>query len=124
MTDYLSSDLDFPIKISTSFGFNEDSTKIVEKYQITLKAERWEEKEDGTPFKAEEILLYEVQLKNLTISSSNILNLTYQSDTGLLFLSYGNSNGKLLNLLNLEDTGKKIVDFFQCNKFLVPGCFS
>ena len=123
MADYLSSDLDFPIKISTSFGFNEDSTQTAEKYQITLNAERWE-KEDEIFSKKEELLLYEVQLKNLTISSSNVLNLTYQSDTGLLFLSYGNSNGKLLNLLNLEDTGKKIVDFFQCNKFLVPGYFS
>ena len=140
LTDYTKSDLDFPIKISTSFSFktkDEDNhlIPIPEKYKILLKAGRIEDtniritNDDWTASGIQindEITLYEVHLKNLTIgdSESYPLNLTYQSDSGLLFLSYGNSNGKLLNLLNLEDTGKKIVDFFFCNKFLIPGSFS
>ena len=138
LTDYISSDLDFPIKMSTSFSFNTPTNvnETPEKYRIILKAEKITETEEtddsyltawtSESIKEEEILLYQLDLKNLTISESTPfpLNITYQSDTGLLFLTYGNSNGKLLNLLNLEDTGQKIVDLFICNKFLVPGVFS
>lgn len=120
LADYIPSDLDFPIKLSFSFSFNPQNI-APEKYRIVLKAQHLEAEKVN-----EEILLYQLDLKNLTIGEidSFPLNITYQSDSGLLFLTYGNSNGKLLNLLNLEDTGQKIVDLFICNKFLVPGVFT
>lgn len=135
LADYISSDLDFPFKMSTSFSFNTptNTDEMPEKYRIILKAEKIKRTDDSDRtawtnelIKEEEILLYQLDLKNLTVSAFTPfpLNITYQSDTGLLFLTYGNSNGKLLNLLNLEDTGQKIVDLFICNKFLVPGVFS
>ena len=77
----------------------------------------------------ESISLFNVELKNLTIlpiDSSDIplnLNIRYNSEIGLLFLTYGNSDEKILSLLNLNDSGEKIVDNYAVSKFSLPGRF-
>ena len=52
------------------------------------------------------------------------LNIRYNSEVGLLFLTYGNSNEKILSLLNLNDTGEKIINNYTVNKFSLPGRFA
>lgn len=79
-------------------------------------------------YKGEEISLFDVELQNLTLNTNSAeainLKLRYVSENGLLFLQYGNSNEKLLNLLNTTDTGEKIVKSSTVNKFLIPGSIS
>ena len=78
--------------------------------------------------KTDTITLFDVELQNLTLNTDStqaiMLNLRYVSENGLLFLQYGNSNEKLLNLLNTTDTGEKIVKSSIVNKFLIPGSIS
>ena len=70
-------------------------------------------------------------MQNLTIIPYNkkidealSLNIRYNSEIGLLFLTYGNSNEKILSLLNLNDTGEKIINNYTVNKFSLPGRFA
>ena len=88
----------------------------------------------------ESLLLFSAEFQNLTImpittqntetSSQNMLtkplslNIRYNSEVGLLFLTYGNSNEKILSLLNLNDTGEKIINNYTVNKFSLPGRFA
>ena len=88
----------------------------------------------------ESILLFSAEFQNLTImpittqdtetnSQSMLteplsLNIRYNSEVGLLFLTYGNSNEKILSLLNLNDTGEKIINNYTVNKFSLPGRFA
>lgn len=88
----------------------------------------------------ESLLLFSAEFQNLTImpittqntetNSQNMLttplflNIRYNSEVGLLFLTYGNSNEKILSLLNLNDTGEKIINNYTVNKFSLPGQFA
>ena len=88
----------------------------------------------------ESLLLFSAEFQNLTImpittqdtetSSQNILteplslNIRYNSEVGLLFLTYGDSNEKILSLLNLNDIGEKIINNYTVNKFSLPGRFA
>ena len=88
----------------------------------------------------ESLLLFSAEFQNLTImpittqdtetNSQNMLtgplslNIRYNSEVGLLFLTYGNSNEKILSLLNLNDTGEKIINNYTVNKFSLPGRFA
>lgn len=65
--------------------------------------------------------LFSVNLQNL--ASNQDLRLHYNSENGLLFLQYASSHEKLLNLMNLTDTGEKIVSSFNSSKFKIPGRF-
>lgn len=77
--------------------------------------------------------LYNVQLCNLTHTlvpaeetteeSCQKLNLKFNSETGLLFLQYGNSTEELLTLLTTNDSGQRIVKTFSSSKFFLPGKF-
>ena len=66
--------------------------------------------------------LFYVQLQNLSPSQPN-LRLHYNSENGLLFLQYASTHERLLNLMNLTDTGEKIVSSFKSSKFQIPGRF-
>ena len=88
----------------------------------------------------ESLLLFSAEFQNLTImpittqdtetnSQSMLtqplsLNIRYNSEVGLLFLTYGNSNEKILSLLNLNDIGEKIINNYTVNKFSLPGRFA
>lgn len=56
-------------------------------------------------------------------SKSNTLNMRYDSESGLLFLQYGSSTEKLLNLLNSSTSGERIVSSYNVKKFYIPGLF-
>lgn len=128
--DWIESDLPTPIDISLPFilqgGKNDDLNKNYI-YHIELSAEYDTISSDNY----ESLLLFSAELQNLTIIPHNkpiddalSLNIRYNSEIGLLFLTYGNSNEKILSLLNLNDTGEKIINNYTVNKFSLPGRFA
>ena len=50
-----------------------------------------------------------------------VIHLTYNSESGTLYYSYGNSQSKILNSLNTTSSGKKLVSNLLVNKFKYPG---
>ena len=128
--ELLESDLPTPLDISLSFilqaGEKDDLNKNYI-YHIELNAEYDTSSSDNY----ESLLLFSTELQNLTILPHNktiddalSLNIRYNSEIGLLFLTYGNSNEKILSLLNLNDTGEKIINNYTVNKFSLPGRFA
>ena len=111
-------------------------------YHVELNAELHNnEITNETPSDSyESLLLFSAEFQNLTImpirtqntetSSQSILteplslNIRYNSEIGLLFLTYGDSNEKILSLLNLNDIGEKIINNYTVNKFSLPGKFA
>lgn len=111
-------------------------------YHVELNAELHDnEILDETPSDSyESLLLFSAEFQNLTImpittqntetSSQSMLteplslNIRYNSEIGLLFLTYGDSNEKILSLLNLNDIGEKIINNYTVNKFSLPGKFA
>ena len=105
-------------------------------YHIELNAEYHTISSDNY----ESLLLFSAEFQNLTImpittqntETSNqsmltkplSLNIRYNSEVGLLFLTYGDSNEKILSLLNLNDIGEKIINNYTVNKFSLPGRFA
>lgn len=80
--------------------------------------------------------LFTVNLTNLSINpkpgsevadlnpqNEHILCIRYDSETGLLFLQYGNGREKLLTLQNTTTTGERMVTSYQAYKFFIPGRF-
>lgn len=49
------------------------------------------------------------------------INLSYNSDSGTIYYTYGNSQSKILNSLNTTSSGKKLVTDLLVNKFKFPG---
>ena len=128
--DWIESDLPTPIDISLPFilqGGKKDDLNKNYIYHIELSAEYDTISSDNY----ESLLLFSAELQNLTIIPYNkpiddalSLNIRYNSEIGLLFLTYGNSNEKILSLLNLNDTGEKIINNYTVNKFSLPGRFA
>lgn len=128
--DWIESDLPTPIDISLPFilqGGKKDDLNKNYIYHIELSAEYDTISSDNY----ESLLLFSAELQNLTITPHNkpiddalSLNIRYNSEIGLLFLTYGNSNEKILSLLNLNDTGEKIINNYTVNKFSLPGRFA
>ena len=125
---------------STSESNNKQDKNYI--YHVELNAELHDNIiTNDTPLdNYESLLLFSAEFQNLTImptttqntetSSQNMLtkplslNIRYNSEVGLLFLTYGNSNEKILSLLNLNDTGEKIINNYTVNKFSLPGRFA
>ena len=109
-------------------------------YHVELNAELHDNRiTNDTPLdNYESLLLFSAEFQNLTImpiqdtetNSQNTLtkplslNIRYNSEVGLLFLTYGDSNEKILSLLNLNDIGEKIINNYTVNKFSLPGRFA
>ena len=115
-------------------GTNQDLNKNYI-YHIELNAELHDNEigEETPSDNYESILLFSAEFQNLTIIPAEnqyesikplSLNIRYNSEVGLLFLTYGNSNEKILSLLNLNDIGEKIINNYTVNKFSLPGKFS
>lgn len=129
-TNFILSDLPTPIDISLPFMLQDndlgESIDPIEYsksyiYHIELSAKYTDTETNSTDI----LSLFSIDLKNLTISKTNPLklNIRYNSETSLLFLTYGNSNEKILSLLNINDIGEKIIDNYSANKFFIPGQF-
>ena len=111
-------------------------------YHVELNAELHDHEigEETPSDNYESILLFSAEFQNLTImpittkntetssqsmlTESLSLNIRYNSEVGLLFLTYGDSNEKILSLLNLNDIGEKIINNYTVNKFSLPGRFA
>ena len=103
VSNYVSSDL--PTPIDCYFNFITKSPA----FEVDFKVQYGEK----------EVSLFNVYLQNLIVGQP--LNLHYNSESGLLFLQYASSHEKLLHLINLTDTGEKIVSGFNAIKFNIPG---
>lgn len=76
-------------------------------------------------------LLFSIALKNLTYNTSGAtdnslplnLQLSYDSEAGLLYLTYNNSKKYLASLLNTSTDGKHIVNALDINRTYLPGRF-
>ena len=125
---------------STSESNNKQDKNYI--YHVELNAELHDNIiTNDTPLdNYESLLLFSAEFQNLTImpittqntetNSQNTLtkplslNIRYNSEVGLLFLTYGDSNEKILSLLNLNDIGEKIINNYTVNKFSLPGRFA
>lgn len=76
-------------------------------------------------------LLFDIQLTNLTWINSNqdvdshyYLHLTYDSETSLIYYTFGNDTRKLLTLLTTTSEGDNLVESYASYKFVFLGTAS
>lgn len=110
------SDLPMPIEVLINAALYGDRTNTDIFYNIILEAQYAEN---------EAITLFDITFKNLAYSSTlpNILDIKYESESGLLLLNIGDSEYMLLNQLSTSNYGKRIVDSIVVNHFEIPGTF-
>ena len=94
-------ELAFPIRVSFNIPISENRTSL----QILLKYQ--------------EETIMNVNLHNLTSTEQTNISLTYDSETGLIFMDRGNSS-VLLSLITTNTTGEKIIQDMECNKKFIP----
>lgn len=117
--DYVESDLPTPFDITIPLKLRapqnaEDST--IYHPQLSLNIE----------YNDEILNLFNITFQNLPLFKEEDmpqLIVRYNSETGLLFLTYGNTDERLLTLLNTTDSGEKIIQQYTVNKFMFPGRF-
>ena len=120
LKEFTPSDLPTPIDCSIELPLYDSSLQPSDKDifdTITLTA----------IYQNEYVNLFTLTLANLTYSNNSenykTLYLKYNSETGLVFLKYGDNNDKIITSLSTTDTGEKIVNAFTSNKFNIPGKF-
>ena len=117
--EFIKSDLSTPFDYKFSFtaiGEDNDANQNIG-YDMKLEAS----------YKNSLIELFNISFSNITLFKKEdenhfTINISYNSETGLLLLNQGN-NDYLLTLVTTADTGEKIVDNLMVNKFLIPGLF-
>lgn len=127
-SEFIPSDLNTPINVCLDIPLKDhdkfdNATDI--KDRLVLKAV-YQYKDENEKEIYEEKDLFNIVLSNLTYSKEEWkkLQLNYNSETGLIFLNLGdNSYPKLLTSLNTTDTGERVVDYYETNKFFIPGIF-
>ena len=72
--------------------------------------------------------LFEIVFKNIHFGSNadgtpNYLDITYNSESALLFLQHGDSMRELLTKLTTLTTGDRLVDSMAVKQFRIPGKF-
>jgi len=124
--DERNSDLETPLIIETMIDFS----KIIK--DITVTETSIDDLQVSVFVKYDNqstsIKLYEVIFKNLNFgehsdSTSNKFNITYNSESALLFLQHGDSMRELLSRLTTLTSGDRIVDSLSVNQFRIPGNF-
>lgn len=152
ITDYITSDLNFPFVLNTSIipiiddTTSETSIKadLVEysqgqeftrfslfniKFQGLEEVKKWTNDSDGDFIEVEKDKITSTYgLDNFEIpADKNIgrptLNIRYDSESGLLFLKVGEDTEKILSLVN-SINGIKIVNNFHTSKCKLPGRFT
>ena len=65
-------------------------------------------------------------LQNLTLTEKPNFkyHFQYNSETGLVFVRYGDGSEKLLTLQTFTDTGEFLIKTFNTSKFVLPGLFT
>lgn len=134
--DFIQSDLPTPFETINMFNIvteMQDADNFNFEYIIKLDAEydqKYIDENNQEQIESQIVNLYSIEFKNLTTTfiskeqpSTPILTIgvTYHSETGLLYLEYGNSSDKILTLMTTTDTGERIVSSFSSNKFYLPG---
>lgn len=106
ISEFIYSDLSTPIEIG--FEITPDSADANFSY--------------NAKYNGETIELFSVTFAKLT--KDQTFYLKYNSETGVLYIRYGNSNAeKILSLITTTDTGERIVQQWSTKKFVIPGRF-
>lgn len=79
---------------------------------------------DNSPSPSPSIELFDLFLQNFTIDSGLHTFLRYDSDSGIMFIKFGDTKEKLLNLRYATTEGKKIVKSLNIQKYKIPGIFT
>ena len=126
--DKRNSDLETPLIIETTINLE----KIIERTNITTNSALTSSDillSATIQYNNQEVQqLFEVVLKNLHLGENidntwNHLNITYNSESALLFLQHGDSMRELLTKLTTLTSGDRIVDSMLVNQFRIPGRF-
>ena len=124
--DERNSDLETPLIIETMIDFSKiiKDTTVTETSIDDLEVSVFVKYDNQST----SIKLYEVIFKNLNFgehsdSTSNKFNITYNSESALLFLQHGDSMRELLSRLTTLTSGDRIVDSLSVNQFRIPGNF-
>lgn len=70
-----------------------------------------------------EVELFNLILQNITIGPGIYTHLRYNSNDGIIFIKYGDSKEKILNLRYATTEGKKLVRTMSVKKYKIPGSF-
>lgn len=64
------------------------------------------------------------KLNNWTDAPETNIHLTYNSESGIIYYTFGNEQSKILSSLNSTQSGQKLVEYIWINKFWIPGLLS
>lgn len=124
--DKRNSDLETPLIIETMIDFSKivKDTTVTETGIDDLQVSAFVKYDNQLT----SVKLYEVIFKNLNFgehsdSTSNKFNITYNSESALLFLQHGDSMRELLSRLTTLTSGDRIIDSLSVNQFKIPGNF-
>lgn len=130
ITDFVKTDLPTPLEFSFPLLLhNNEESESSYTYNISFEAIYHHNADNNDPDDDydEVITLFSLGLEKLTHSTSDdnshTLHIRYNSETGLLYLKYANTNEKLITQQILSDTGERFVSSFMSNKFVIPGVF-
>jgi hypothetical protein len=128
IADYTPSHLPIPVEVEFLFKPLVAESDTNDEYKYFIKSSAYYEDEtleieetvDMFSFTLEKITHY----KDEDEDSAPTLIFRYNSETGLMYVKYGNLNEKLLTLQTLTDLGERMVSSFTSNKFVIPGLFT
>lgn len=110
---------DLPTPIEFSFSFTPSKNSLALEYSATYKLTE----EQNSESTEETISLFNILFTNLVVNQT--YNIRYNSETGVVYLKYGNSKGEqILSLVSTTDTGERIIQAITSNKFVLPGKFN
>lgn len=124
LADFVATDLSTPFEVSLPFNIFQDDSITDQTYSLLLKLGRQnKENSDST----EVLELFNINLCKLThgnsLNTSSKLNLTYNSQNGLVYISQADSKEEILSLSTLNDTGDRIVKAYSTYSAKLPGEF-
>lgn len=122
--EFVNSDLATPFEVSLPFEIYQNDNVFNQTYTIILKLCR-ESTTDSTDI--EKLELFNINLHKLThgnsLNTAVKLNLTYNSQNGLVYVSQADSKEEILSLSTLNDAGERIVKSYSTYSAKLPGEF-
>lgn len=122
--EFVSSDLATPFEVSLPFEIYQNDNVFNQTYTMILKLCR-ESTIDSRDI--EKLELFNINLHKLThgnsLTTAAKLNLTYNSQNGLVYVSQADSKEEILSLSTLNDAGERIVKSYSTYSAKLPGEF-
>ena len=127
ISDFIESDLPTPVEVSFSIAPSTHQHTI--NFEVEESIEVKNEETNETKIMKTNITLFQANLANLAIEKDKEdkiipYNITYNSETGILYIKYGNTQEKILDLITTTDTGERLLISSTSSKFMLPGQFN